>query len=623
MGIKVLQSDLGVGPANTFLTKNFTGLSAPIYYQVDFWVPSSTITALGGSFTADFIELDAAVTDGVYAGVSGGGYNLATYGNGLTSTVLVPDAWHTLAAFYDGTHIYWTFDGSPLDDYDVALDLDAINSTGGFGADVVGEVYYSGNYRVGTTAGGFDIFCSDFEIGDFSEWDSVTGPGCSVVDDPLGTDGPTGPCVAVLTANFTASPLAGQPTLSVSFTDLSTPGPSGPITGWNWDFGDGGGSTVQNPSHNYTSPGRYTVTLTVTGTSPDGTDAKIRASYIFVFTATLYGAKKSALSDLYTIDPVTAALTSVGPIGSGMSGLAVDPTTNILYGTTSGASADLESLYTIDTTTGAGTLVGSSGGFGVQVHDIAFDADGNLYGVDTNGFLVTIDKATGALTYVSPGSGGTYSGGFDIDESGVGWRIGNRNASGGAAQTSTINLGTGQVTHVAAMSDGNFLDAGKFDPTGLFWASSPGQGTPLNLVTVEEGTGAVTVIGAFSESNVSGLAWLLTSTVPDFSASLVPNSIFVRDGVDALVHLNTTPHHGDTETITLTAAAPAGFTVTFPTNPITAGDINVPINIAVGSPANGTYTITIHCTGTDNSHDVNLTVHVDSSGTVPGIHLAS
>lgn len=59
--------------------------------------------------------------------------------------------------------------------------------------------------------------------------------------------------------------------LTVDFTDASTPGPSGPIAAWAWDFGDSNTSTSQNPSHTYAAGGTYTVSLTVTGTSPDGT----------------------------------------------------------------------------------------------------------------------------------------------------------------------------------------------------------------------------------------------------------------------------------------------------------------------------------------------------------------
>jgi len=45
----------------------------------------------------------------------------------------------------------------------------------------------------------------------------------------------------------------------VQFTDLST-FPPGSITAWDWDFGDGNSSILQNPQHAYAS-GTYTVTL--------------------------------------------------------------------------------------------------------------------------------------------------------------------------------------------------------------------------------------------------------------------------------------------------------------------------------------------------------------------------
>jgi PKD repeat protein len=55
------------------------------------------------------------------------------------------------------------------------------------------------------------------------------------------------------------SPLAGE---AVSFTDKSYD-PDGSIVYWHWDFGDGAASSERNPSHVYTSPGTYTVTLKV------------------------------------------------------------------------------------------------------------------------------------------------------------------------------------------------------------------------------------------------------------------------------------------------------------------------------------------------------------------------
>jgi PKD repeat protein len=64
-------------------------------------------------------------------------------------------------------------------------------------------------------------------------------------------------------AGFTYAPTGGNAPLTVQFTDTSTNSP----TSWAWAFGDGATSTVKNPSHVYTTPGTYTVTLTVNGGS--------------------------------------------------------------------------------------------------------------------------------------------------------------------------------------------------------------------------------------------------------------------------------------------------------------------------------------------------------------------
>ncbi|MBB5211258.1 S8 family serine peptidase [Microbulbifer hydrolyticus] len=50
---------------------------------------------------------------------------------------------------------------------------------------------------------------------------------------------------------------------TASFTDNSSDS-DGTIQSWSWDFGDGGSSNAQNPSHEYTQNGTYRVTLTVT-----------------------------------------------------------------------------------------------------------------------------------------------------------------------------------------------------------------------------------------------------------------------------------------------------------------------------------------------------------------------
>jgi PKD repeat protein len=85
--------------------------------------------------------------------------------------------------------------------------------------------------------------------------------------------------------------------IDVSFTDASKPGPSGPITAWAWDFGDTGTSSAQNPTHTYAADGRYTVSLTVTGTSPDGTDNITRSVQV---TSAAESAPASSLAVTFT-----------------------------------------------------------------------------------------------------------------------------------------------------------------------------------------------------------------------------------------------------------------------------------------------------------------------------------
>ena len=90
------------------------------------------------------------------------------------------------------------------------------------------------------------------------------------MEEPLGAPAPT------LAAAFTASPTAGSAPLSVSFSDTSTGSPKS----WHWSFGDGTTSTAEDPVHDYTGPGTYDVSLTVS----DGvsSDTVTRVGYVVV-----------------------------------------------------------------------------------------------------------------------------------------------------------------------------------------------------------------------------------------------------------------------------------------------------------------------------------------------------
>jgi PKD repeat protein len=76
------------------------------------------------------------------------------------------------------------------------------------------------------------------------------------------------------TAAFSGTPTTGPYPLTVTFTD----GSSGSPVAWYWDFGDSGTSTLQSPSHIYTTDGVFTVAMRATNL--DGTDWENKTGYI-------------------------------------------------------------------------------------------------------------------------------------------------------------------------------------------------------------------------------------------------------------------------------------------------------------------------------------------------------
>ena len=127
-----------------------------------------------------------------------------------------------------------------------------------------------GVYSVRLTVSGGGFSDSNVQIGYIS------------VDAPTPAPTVTTPTLTETTpvpikAGFSGSPTTGTAPLTVTFTDSSTGSP----TSWLWDFGDGSSSILENPpSHKYSVPGTYTVSLTVTG--PGGTNVRKLTDYVTV-----------------------------------------------------------------------------------------------------------------------------------------------------------------------------------------------------------------------------------------------------------------------------------------------------------------------------------------------------
>jgi PKD repeat protein len=140
---------------------------------------------------------------------------------------------------------------------------------------------YAWTFGDGTTSSAANPVKTYTAPGTYSVTLTVTGPGGTDVQTRsnlitvLGA--PVGPPVRI--SAFTASAVTGNAPLAVNFASFY----SGSITTYAWTFGDGTTSSAANPTKTYTTPGTYTVSLTVTG--PGGSDVQTRSNLITVAAA--------------------------------------------------------------------------------------------------------------------------------------------------------------------------------------------------------------------------------------------------------------------------------------------------------------------------------------------------
>lgn len=154
---------------------------------------------------------------------------------------------------------------------------------------------------------------------------------------------------------------------TVNFEDLST----GIAQSWSWDFGDGSTSSVQNPSHTYTAPGTYDVTLIATNTI--GADTLTQVAFITVTTPAAPSVSGNLSICSGTSTTITAQLTPGDNAewrdasGSVVGGIAAAYTTPALTATTTYTVRQ----YTPTPLQNVGPLNGTIGGGGY--HNTTFE----------------------------------------------------------------------------------------------------------------------------------------------------------------------------------------------------------------------------------------------------------
>jgi hypothetical protein len=136
--------------------------------------------------------------------------------------------------------------------------------------------------------------------------------------------------------------------------------------------------------------------------------------------------------ELYIIDQNTGSMVQdIGPLNDTstvnypMTGLAFDPITKVLYGSTSNSNPPTaHMLVRINPITAVVTPIGSFTGVpsGSTMTDLAFDASGNLYSIASVGGpnLYSINKTNASATLIgTTGIGTTVGGGLEISSTGT------------------------------------------------------------------------------------------------------------------------------------------------------------------------------------------------------------
>ena len=160
----------------------------------------------------------------------------------------------------------------------------------------------------------------------------------------------------------------------------------------------------------------------------------------------LYGVDESN-DDLVLIDPTTAQVDSIGPLGlASVSSLASDAG-GVLYGTDTYSL----NLVTIDKQSGAASIVGPT--YSGEITALAFSPEGSLYGAEAFAdTLLTLDPVTGMASVVGDfGLSDRIITGLAFDPEGVLYGVASGNTTAVDSLLVVIDLASGAATTVGSM----------------------------------------------------------------------------------------------------------------------------------------------------------------------------
>ena len=404
---------------------------------------------------------------------------------------------------------------------------------------------------------------------------------------------------------------------TMQFTDISTSN-LGNISTWAWNFGDGGTSTSQNPTHTYAAPGTYTVTLTITDIS---------------------GCATTYSHDVTINPPITMAPTLDDPNCNGGSdgGITIVPAGG--FGPAAGYGGY---MYSWSNGTSQSTLVGATAGtYTLTVTDGVCTSTGQYTLNQPPAVTASVThtdancgaaNGTASIT-ITGGTGGPYFG--TPNPAAVNWGLGHDCTVSGQTYSAT---GFSAGTFIADFQDANGCSAVlQYSvniaslPCGINISTSStpvlcfGLSTGSATVTVTGGTGTITYAwsnGGNTPTISNQPAGNYTYSVTDQSGNptIVGTVSITQSGAAMAVSLSTvnmscSASNDGSALASVTAGGTAPFNYLWsgvhPNNPVASGLSAGPISVTVSdanscsATASGTVTgpptLTINVTHVDDS----------------------
>jgi 6-phosphogluconolactonase (cycloisomerase 2 family) len=277
--------------------------------------------------------------------------------------------------------------------------------------------------------------------------------------------------------------------------------------------------TVFNPGTGGGSSTPSTFTTTPGAVDPQSIAVDPAGKFAYVASE---GCDGFGFVSMYSIDPTTGALTSIGPPvptnDELTDSVTVDPSGKFAYVTSSGDVWDIDFgsivTYSINPTTGAltpatgvigGELNGTPGFFNSMAFDpsgkFAYAADGGAFpegtfGGSSNVSMYTRDSTTGALTYVGTSAAGTGSASVALDPTGKFAYTANFGSND--VSMYTIDAATGVLASTGTIAAGTQPVSFVEDSAGSFAYVANFGSNDVSMYTINASTGALTSIGTIA-----------------------------------------------------------------------------------------------------------------------------